>query len=397
MLWLKFARRYMFSPKSHSVINIIASVSVVAVAIPTAAMVILIAMFGGLCDIIEELYSSVDADIELIAERGQTFDQQTIDIERLRGIEGVAEVAPYIEQGIMISSAGRRATVTLRGVDSSYMRVLPLEQLFVAGEAECIDEEEVVLGSSLAHSIGAHNIGSEVELYALNRKQISTLLPVSGISRQTTRLGGIIVANSDIDENLALGELHATQRLLNYDGRLSGIAISLTESANVERVSRAIESLAGEGFTARSREQKNASMNHILRMERFAIVLIGAMIALVATLSVVGSVIMLITDKRRDIATLRAMGANRRLIHQIFVGEGMLLCSVGCLAGIILGLALCLGQQHFGWVRIPGASSIVEFYPVSIELIDSLTIALIVLLLGWAITASTVRITLRKL
>jgi lipoprotein-releasing system permease protein len=205
------------------------------------------------------------------------------------------------------------------------------------------------------------------------------------------------VANSDIDENLALGELHATQRLLNYDGRLSGIAISLTESANVERVSRAIESLAGEGFTARSREQKNASMNHILRMERFAIVLIGAMIALVATLSVVGSVIMLITDKRRDIATLRAMGANRRLIHQIFVGEGMLLCSVGCLAGIILGLALCLGQQYFGWVRIPGASSIVEFYPVSIELIDSLTIALIVLLLGWAITASTVRITLRKL
>ena len=120
------------------------------------------------------------------------------------------------------------------------------------------------------------------------------------------------------------------------------------------------------------------------------------MIALVATFSIIGSVVMLITDKRRDIATLRAMGASRKLVERIFIGEGMLLTAVGCLGGIVLGMLICLGQQHFGWVRIPG-SSIVEFYPVVISLIDIITIAFTVLAIGWIISSLTVKFTLRKL
>ena len=396
MLWFKFARRYMFSPKSHSVINIISSVSVIAVIIPTAAMVILLAMFDGLHGIISTLYSTVDADIELLASRGQTFDEEALNLDSLRQIEGVTEVAPYIEQSVMASSAGRRTTILLRGVDSLYLNVLPLDNLIVAGELESLANGDVVLGSSIASALGAYGLGTEIELYAMNRKQISTLLPTSGISRRKTNLGGVLSANSDIDETFAIYDLRLAQKLLNYAGRLSGIAIKVAPNSHIESVEQRLEEAVGEDFEVRTRGEKNASMDRILRMERLAIIIIGAMIALVATFSIIGSVVMLITDKRRDIATLRAMGASRKLVERIFIGEGMLLTAVGCLGGIVLGMLICLGQQHFGWVRIPG-SSIVEFYPVVISLIDIITIAFTVLAIGWIISSLTVKFTLRKL
>ena len=136
MLWFKFARRYMFSPKSHSVINIIVAVSLVAVAVPTAALVVLLAVFNGLNATIEELYSAVDADIEILAERGQTFEADAIDLDALRKTEGVDAVAPYIEQSVMLSFGDRHTAVTLRGIDSLYCDALPIASLIGRGSIE---------------------------------------------------------------------------------------------------------------------------------------------------------------------------------------------------------------------------------------------------------------------
>ena len=158
----------MFSPKSHSVINIIALVSVVAVAIPTAAMIILLAMFGGLSRTIETIYSSVDADIEIVTERGQTFKSELLDIEAIRNTEGVVSTAPYLEQSVMVATASRRATVTLRGVDSSYFDVLPIEEFIVRGSRASINEGGVIMGTAISASLGIPNVGYPVELYALN-------------------------------------------------------------------------------------------------------------------------------------------------------------------------------------------------------------------------------------
>lgn len=395
MLWFTFARRYMFSPKSHSVINIIAIISVVAVVVPTAAMVILLSIFGGLGSVIASLYSTVDGDIEVIARRGQTFDHCEALIERITALDDVAAAAPYIEQEVMASAGGRRTTLKIRGVDARYEEVIPIADKVERGALNNIFNGDIILGSNLASSLGAYGAGTEIELFALNRKQVSTLLPIGSIARQRYELGGVVHSNAEISSTLALAELESVQQLLHYTGRISGVVVSVTPDADIDATREAIAAIAGEDKEVRTRDQKNASMNTILRMEKYAIMLIGALIALVATFSIVGSVVMLLTDKRRDIATLQAMGAPQRLIERIFVGEGMLLTSTGCIIGIIVGVALSLGQQHFGWIAIPG-DSLIESYPVAINGGDIAMVALIVILSGIVISHFTVKYILRK-
>ena len=390
MLWSRFALRYMFSPKSHSVINIIAWVSLVAVAVPTAAMIILLAMFDGLTESIEELNSAIDADIEVVAKRGQTFRDDAIDFESLGAVEGVVCLTPYIEQSVMASATGRQYPIKIRGVEPSYFDVMALEEYVARGSLEALASGDMILGASLASSLGAYGLGTEIELYALNRKQISSLLPTSGVSKHKSRLGCVISANNQINESVALIALSSAQELLNYNDRVSGIAIKLAPDSDARRVTKEIAAIVGEEFETLTRESKNASMNAILRMEKFAIVLIGALIALVATFAIVGSVVMLMTEKRRDIATLRALGASKRLIGNIFTGEGILLSSAGTLLGALLGIGFTLIQSHWGVVKIPGGS-ILESYPVSLSAIDIVIVVAIVMTMGTVISSLTVK------
>ncbi len=395
LLWFKFSRRYMFSPKSHSVINIIAMVSVIAAAIPTAAMIILLAMFGGISQTIERLYSSVDADIEIIASRGQTFESDEISLDEILSVDGVEHVAPFLEQSVVAATAQHRTTLKLRGIDSLYHHVLPINDFMVRGSALNLAEGSIVLGTAAAQTLGARSINSSIELYALNRRQLSTLLPTSGFSRKRAEVAGVVSINAEIDETIAIAELGFTQSLLNYTGRISGIAVKLDEGANIKMVVNDIESVAGEEFTVRTRDEKSASLNALIRLERFAIILIGSFIAIVAAFSIVGAVVMLITDKRGDIATLRSMGGNQRLIRNIFVGEGVLLTLLGCIVGVIIGVGFTLGQQTFGWIKIPG-NMVFESYPVELNASDVAMVALVVISAGWLISRMTVGAKLRR-
>lgn len=394
-MWFKFSRRYMFSPKSHSVINIIAMVSVIAVAIPTAAMIILLAMFEGINKTIDTIYSAVDADIEIVAERGQTFDSRLLSIEQLESIEGVHSAAPYLEQSVMLSTNARRTTVKLRGIDTTYLNVLPISNFVVRGSIATLQDGSVVVGSAVASSLGIPSLNYPVELYSLNRKQLSTLLPTSGISRETSRIGGIVSANSEIDESLAIIDLGTAEKLLNYAGRWSGVVLKVESKDVTNNVKQSLKELVGEGFTVRTREEKSAEMNALISLERFAIILIGTFIAIIAAFAIVGAVVMLITEKRRDIVTLRSMGATKAFVREVFIGEGVLLSVVGCVAGTLIGVGFALGQQHFGWIKIPG-NMVFESYPVALTAGDTLLVVAIVLVAGWSISSLTVRARLGK-
>lgn len=395
LLWFNFSRRYMFSPKSHSVINIIAMVSVVAVAIPTAAMIILLGMFGGISRTIDKLYSSVDADIEIIASRGQTFGSEAIDLSDILDIEGVENVAPYIEQNIVAATTQHRTTLTLRGVDSTYCDVLPINDFVIRGSVGSIASGGIILGTSATHTLGAQSIGYPVELYALNRRQLSSLLPTTGFTHKRAEVAGVVSINADIDAKYALANLQFTQSLLNYKGRLSGIAVRLTPGSDHNAMQHMIADVVGDEFKVRTRNEKSASLNALIRLERFAIIVIGSLIAIVAAFSIVGAVVMLITDKRRDIATLRAMGSNGRLIRNIFVGEGLLLTLTGCIIGLVVGIGFVMGQQHYGWVKIPG-NMVFESYPVELTTPDVVMVAGVIICAGWIISRITVGAKLRR-
>ena len=376
-------------------INIIAMVSMVAVAIPTAAMIILLAMFGGLSRTIETIYSAVDADIEIIANRGQTFSSNAVDIELIRATEGVVAAAPYLEQSVMVATSSRRCTVRLRGVDSTYMEVLPISDFVVRGSVDALSQGNILLGTAASGSLGIPNVNYPVELYALNRKQLSTLLPTGGISRHSCQLGGVVSANAEIDATFAMVDIDIAEKLLNYEDKLSGVAIKVEDIEQIEGVKRVLQEIVGEHLTVRTREEKSVEMNSLIRLEKFAIILIGTFIAIIAAFAIVGAVVMLITDKRRDISTLRSMGASRGLIHKIFVGEGALLTLVGAAIGTTIGVGFSLGQEHFGWIKIPG-NMVFESYPIELTAADTLLVLGIVIVAGLSISHLTVRARLRN-
>ena len=395
MLWFSFARRYMFSPKSHSVINIIATVSVIAVAVPTAATVILLSMFAGLDRTIHDIYSSTDADIEIISCNGETFDSEAIDIAALSQIKGIKAQTAYIEQSVMIKGASERTVATLRGIDSHYCDVFTVDNYLAKGSMESIAQGSVIVGATVAHNIGVYDIGAPMELYALNRKQVSTLLPTSGVTRHRATLGGVVVANAEIDAEMVLMDIEAAQRLLNHKGRITNISLNIAEGSDIERIQGEVQSVVGGDFQVVTREEKSASMIEIMELEKFVITLIGCFIALIAAFSIIGSVVMLMTEKRRDIATLRALGCDTALIRRIFVGEGMMLTVTGTAIGLLLGISFCLLQQHFGVIPIEG-NMVVDSYPVEIEIYDIITVTIIMVAIGWLISRLTVGATLKR-
>ncbi len=404
MLWSKFALRYLLSRKSHSVINLIASISVLSVAVPVAAMVVLLSIFNGLEQTVEQMYSAFDADMTATPARGQTFDLSTVDFESLRRIDGVGEVTTYLEQMAMASAAGRRATLMLRGVDSAYTAVAPVDGYVVRGQWRTLGawrddgagrEEHIVAGYGLAAELGMPQLDSEIELYAVNRRQFSSLVPMSGVGRRRAMLSGIYMVNADLDKGFAMCDIGLAQKLFNYPGRASHIAFALDGRRNAESVRRDLQHALGDGFNVRTRDEKNVSMVRIMTYEKRTIFIIAFMVTLVAAFAVVGAVVMLLTDKRRDIATLRAMGAPWSMIRRIFVGEGMLMTLIGGGAGIAIGLALCWAQSRFDLITIPGGSP-VGSYPVSVAAADILITAAAVAAAGYAVSSLTVRKVLKQ-
>ncbi|MDE7128981.1 MAG: FtsX-like permease family protein [Alistipes sp.] len=403
MLWSKFARRYLLSRKSHSVINLIASISVISVAVPVAAMVVLLSIFNGLGKTVEQMYTAFDADITATPARGQTFDLATVDFGSLKEVNGVEAVTTYLEQMAVASFAGRRATLMLRGVDTSYTAVAPIDDYIVRGEwrtqGAWIDggdrrEQLMVAGYGIAAELGMPQSDSRIELYAVNRRQFSSLVPMSGVGRCRAMLAGIYMVNADLDSGFAMCDLSLAQELFNYPGRASHIAFAISDSGDENRIRRELQSVLGDGFEVRTRDEKNVSLVRIMTYEKRTIFIIAFMVTLVAAFAVVGSVVMLLTDKRRDIATLRALGAPWSMIRRIFIGEGVLMTVIGGAAGIAAGLALCWAQSRFDLVTIPGGSP-VGSYPVSVVAADIAVVAAAVVAVGYAVSSLTVRSVLK--
>lgn len=403
MLWSKFARRYLLSRKSHSVINLIASISVLSVATPVAAMVVLLSIFNGLEQTVEQMYSAFDADITAAPKRGQTFELATVDFGEFERIDGVEAVTAYLEQMAMASVGGRRATLTLRGVDSAYTAVAPVDDYVVRGRWHTLGawndegtgrEELLVMGYGLAAELGMPHLDSEIELYAVNRRQFSSLVPMSGVGRRRAMLSGVYMVNADLDKSFAMCDLGVAQRLFNYPGRASHIAFALDAGRDAGRVRSDLQSALGDDFEVRTRDEKNVSLVRIMTYEKRTIFIIAFMVTLVAAFAVVGAVVMLLTDKRRDIATLRSMGAEWSLIRRIFVGEGVLMTVIGGCAGIVTGLALCWAQSRFDLITVPGGAA-VGSYPVSVAVADIAVIAVAVVAVGYAVSSLTVRSVLK--
>ena len=392
--WLPYfiAGRYLRSRKSHSVINIISGVSVAAMATPVAAMVILLSVFNGLEGMVRTLYRAVDADITIRAAEGTVFDVAAVDTAAIRAAEGVETLSLVLEQGAMAEVGDRRTIVRLRGVERTYEDVVPVAQTIYGGTfaVGVDDSRSVVLGHRTAQELGMSRqaAGDMVTLYAINRARFSSLLPVGGYTRRTLPVAGFYSID-DENGDVAYVSLDVAQDMFNYEGRASSVAVKLAAGTDADAVAERLQRIAGEGMEVLTRERSN-SIYRLMALEKWGVFAVALIVLMVASLTVVGTIVMIMIDKRDDAATLRMMGANRATVRDIFVGEGHLLAVVSLVLGVAAGVGLTLLQQTVGLVRLQTATLMVDIYPVELHAADVLLTAAAYIVVAHVVTRLTV-------
>lgn len=391
--WL-FARRYLFSRKSHSVINIIAAVSIVAIAVPVAAMIILLSVFNGFETLVRSMSSSFDADLTVTAATGGSFPTERIDIHALQNTEGIAAAAFAVQQSVLASFGDRHATVELKGVDDSWFGVVPLAETVTAGRAEVQrgDLDFALAGQGIAYDLGIRSLSdADIEFYALGRNGFSSVIPVGNYRRERLAAAGIFTLDAQTDGRYVLTSLRAAQRLFSYQGRATSVDISLLPGYDASRTARRVAAALGDDFRVKTRAEKNATIYGIMRAEKRSIFLISLMVLIVASFAVAGALAMLTVEKRDERPALTALGADRAFIRRIFVSEGTLMCGIGAVAGAIIGTALCLIQQRYGLITIPAESFVTADYPVELRAADALAVIAAVTVISQAVCRITVR------
>lgn len=394
-----FARRYLFSPRSRSVVNLISRLSVAAVAIPVAAMIILLSVFNGFESLVRLMYSAFDADLTLTPRRGQTFSPGDLDTVALSRLPGIAALSFTLEQSALLEHDGRQATATIRGVDDSYGRIFDLEDAVVTGEwrVRLGDLERLVIGQSMAWMLGIRSLAdADVTLYAVRRGSFSTLLPMENYTRRTEPVGGVYVLDLDTERTYVLTSLRLAQALFGTPDRASALLLRTTPGADLNRTRRAVADAAGDAFEVRTREELRASFYRIMTYEKWGIFFIALLVLVIASFSVVGALSMLIVEKRDDMATLRALGADTGLLRAIFRTEGLLICGLGGVIGLVLGVGLSLLQQHFGLIEIPAETFVTKSYPVEFRPGDLLAVAVAFSVVAALLTNITVRSMIKK-
>ncbi len=388
------AHRFLFSPKSHSVINIISRVSMVAMGIPVAAMVILMAVFSGFDDLIRKMYRDFDPDLVVQPTEGKVFDPAALDVAAIEALEGVAATSLMLEESALIEYRGHTATATVRGVDPAFTDVVPVERMIYAGGW---DDRGVVVGQGIAYEMGVGlNLSQQMRFITVRRGGYSALLPVSAAKTIEAPVGGIFMLDAETDGEYVLMPLENARELFDYRGMASGLAIRFAEGASEKRTKEVVAKIAGGEFRTLDRYEQKESMYRIMKYEKWGIFAIGLAVLVIASFSIVGSLIMLIIDKKEGTGTLRALGAGEGMVRGVFVRQGMMIGTIGAAGGLVLGLAVCAVQLLFGVVPMPGATFLVDSYPVLVRGADIATICAAFVAVNYIITIFTVRMTVKS-
>ena len=384
------AWRYLFSKKGHNAINIISGISAGALAVVTAAMICVLSVMNGFGSLVEQMFSEFDPVLMVVPAEGQTLRTDTMPVLSLFAREDVEAISVQLEQTALIRYKDHQTPARVMGVDSLFTRTAHIDSIITDGYYSVWDGafDRTVLGRGLAAELGmnAHFTGA-LHLYAPERTgKINMLRPDKSLRHEHAFIAGTFAVNQvGYDDQLLLVSLPLARRLFGYDDHTAtALRIQPKEGVKVSSLKHQIAASLGEGFRVLDRYEQQADFFRILRIEKLLTVLLLVFILLIASFNIIGSLSMLIIDKREDIRILSHMGADENTIRRVFLLEGWMISSLGTMIGLILGVLLCLGQEHYGWLKLgDGTEYVISAYPVQVQMPDVLLVAVIVLALGF--------------
>lgn len=385
------ARRYLFSKKSHNAINVISAISVCGVALATLALVCTLSVFNGFQDLVTTFFTAFDPQLKITAVRGKVFDGQDKRVLQLKKMPDVEVYSESLEDNVMVQYQGRQAMAVVKGVEDNFDQLTPIDSiLFGRGDLLLHDEvvDYAIPGIQLLSTLGSGiRFLDPLEIYAPRRgAKVNMVNPSTAFVTGNLFSSGLVFAvnQEKYDASYILTSIDFARRLFQYTTEVSAINLRLKAGADTDAVKKHIQDLLGDDFLVQDRYEQQADTYRIMEIEKLISYLFLTFILMIACFNVIGSLSMLIIDKRDDVVTLRNLGASDRQIVRIFLFEGRMISFFGAFAGVVLGLLLCWLQQEYGLIALGSSGSfVVDAYPVSVHASDVLLIFITVLLIGF--------------
>lgn len=353
----------------------------------TMALVIVLSVFNGFESMVTRLFNTFNPDIKIVAAQGKTFSADSLPMQQLRDISGIDCYTGIVEENALLQYMDKQYIVTLKGVDPNFSCTSEVANAMVEGRfvLEQGSADYAVLGQGIAYNMGIPLDDPEnpLTVYVPRRTASRALNPLDAFNSLDIRPAGIFGIQQDFDSKYVLVPLRFAQSLLDYPKRLSAVELRIAETADADEVLENIRESLGPAFVVKNRYEQEEVLFKIMKSEKLAVFAILGFILIIATFNVIGSLSMLILDKKKDIAVLNCLGAGNGLIRRIFITEGLLISLSGAVLGLLAGFVVVLLQQQFGLIGIGGSETFAaQAYPVAIQWLDFVYVLLIDLIIG---------------
>lgn len=384
---LFIARRYLFSKKSKNVINIISTISVAGVTIGTMALVIVLSVFNGFDHLIKSMFSTFDPDIKIQTTKGKTFILDSTKIAQIKSIGKVLYYSEIIEDQALLEYGKKHHIGIVKGVSRDYTKICGIDSTIIDGNFYLKNKNNsyAVIGQGVAYflHVGLKFI-TPLKIYVPKRGKKVSIDPRNSFNKKFIFPVGIFVTHQEeFDSKYVIVPIDYARKLFDYKTEISAIELKLSHLANEKDIKNKLKNILGKDFSIKNRYEQHATMYRIMQSEKWVIFLILAFILFIASFNVIGSLTMLIIEKKNDINTLQNVGASKSLIRRIFLIEGWFISFGGAFLGILLGVTICFLQQKFGFISFPSSNFIISHYPVDVQFLDLILIFITVLIIGF--------------
>ena len=411
---LFIAQRYLLAKKSHNLINIVTWISIVSVAVAAFAMIFVLSIFNGFNVVISENIHKMSADLQITSVKGKTLNVNDFPFDKIKTIKNVELVLPTITEDALFRNQDKQQIGQIKGVPTEFYQVERISKSIVKSGrfGTDADVDFAIPGVGMAYYLGINPNSpfTMIQVYVPRRGNASSFNIENSFNSGQLFVNRTFSTDQNIDETTVLAPYEWLSELIGYEGRASDIevfikqdsrkdAINRVSTRNINRVKKQIKTILGPDYNVLDQYEQQSTLYKMMKSEKLAVYLILVFILVMATFNVIGSLSMLIIEKKKDTATLRAMGGDNSLIRSIFLNEGTIISVVGGIIGLILGIIAVLLQQHVGIIRLGNGTGnyIVEYYPVALQLQDVLIVLATITIIGGIAAYTTVRISMKNL
>lgn len=395
---LYIAKRYLFAKKSNNVINIITRIAITGVAVGSMALITVLSVFNGIEGLVISMFNAFDPQIKITASQGKVFNPQ--EIYNIKEHAAVAYFTEVLEENALIKYKDKQFIGTVKGVDENFVPMSRLDTLLTEGSFgfNNTKEDHAVVGYGIAANLDINllNIATPIYLYVPKRTANINSGPEEAFNVMPVFPSGIFSVQYEFDTKYILVPLSFARELLLYEKEVSAIELGLKPGFDPVKVADELQQTLGELYVVKDRYKQNDALYKIMKSEKLAIYLILTFILIIAAFNVIGSITMLIIDKKADIIILKNMGATAGQIQKIFFAEGIMISAFGAVIGLIAGLIICLAQQQFGLIKLQGSFAM-DAYPVILKAGDFVLVLITVLLIGTVLSFIPARKTARSI